>query len=830
MLLLLPLRVEGAEVARVPWVSIAIAGICAVLFAITWVAPDSPQGATRQEIHEVVDFWDKHPSLVLPDGFADRFLDKKAKAQFEVEREARLNRRDEGKYEAPSAEQLAEDQKMLDDLADRAVRAQEGSLLWRWALVPSRGLLQPGWLLHMFLHFGWLHLLGNLLFFYLTAPLLEDVWGRRWFLGFYLACGLAAALAQVAVTQGSMGMMVGASGAIAGCMGAFSRRMAGRDILMGYVFVFIFRFIRGTFTVPAWVWGLFWFGGEAWTYFRGNAGTVAVAAHLGGFMVGFAVAVWLEKSGYEARNLAPAIERLTTYAQHQGIDEARAALARNDRVTARAAYERVLLERPEDLEALGGAVWLQLEAGQVPEAMGRLEPHLSRLVRERKDEPAAQLLIDAGPLADYSILPIRTLRPLRASISRLGASFDHLAEPLDIALSAQKGPIGGRALLRQAERLLARGDVARVRALIEESRSRVDLAPDLRERIDDFSESLPASTTAGAAGQARISEPSKRRSRPRLEDPEAPGNTPAPPPEPVKPRSRSSLPAVNLDLPDAPPEIDLVSSFRPGVESWTPYQRPEERAAPAGFALAVPPEPAAPAAAPPAPAAPPPAAPAPAAASARPATPPDMPVASAPPLAAPRAVPQSGAFTAPAPIPAAAPPSGVFSAPPPAAAANAAPAPSAPPPAKPATASSSGAVRVLACRIEGIHDEAIELVSGSGKTRDLLWSEIVALGAGLLEIAEGRQLLVTDFVLAKASPDEPPSVLRIAGVEHGLSRHFPQLPARQAYTALLTLVLERSGAWPLQERSGLLRGELQSYPGITAYNAALYRALAPAPK
>ena len=805
MLLLLPLRVEGAEVARVPWVSISLAGICLALFAITWVAPDSPLGATQQEIHEVVDFWDRHPSLTLPDGFADRFLDKQARAQFEVEREARFNRR----LEAPSAQQLAEDQKMLDDLADRAVRAQEASLLWRWALVPARGLLQPGWLLHLFLHLGWLHLLGNLLFFYLTAPLLEDVWGRRWFLGFYLACGLAAALAQVAATQGSMGMMVGASGAIAGCMGAFSRRMAGRDILMGYaLFVFV-RFVRGTFTVPAWLWGLLWFGGQAWTYFRGDVGTVAVAAHLGGFVVGFAVAVWLEKSGYEARHLAPEIARLTIYSQHQGIDEARAALARNDRVTASAAYERVLAERPEDLEALGGSIWLQLEAGQVPEAMGRLEPHLARLVRDRKDEPAAQLLIDAGPLADYAILPIRTLRPLRASISRLGSAFDHLAEPLDVALSAQKGAIGGRALLRQAERLLARGDVVGVRALIEGTRSRVDLPPELRERIDEFSESLPA----GVTGPARTSDPSKRRSWPKLEDPEAPGRGALPvPAQAARPRSRPSLPAVNLELPEASPELDLVSSFRPATDNWMPYQRPEEREPPAGFVLPVPPEPAAPAAA-----------------TVRPPTPQAVPAISAPAPAASRAVPQSGAFTEPAPAPAEPPPSGGFSGPPPAAAA--ALDASAPPSARPATtASSSGAVRVLACRIVGLHDEAIELVSGNGKTRDLLWSEIVALGAGLLEIAEGRQLLVTDFVLAKPTPEEPPSVLRIAGVEHGLSRHFPQLPARQAYTALLTLILERSGAWPLQERTGLLRGELQSYPGIAAYNTALYRALAPPAK
>src|SRR5205085_7626297 len=118
----------------------------------------------------------------------------------------------------------------LDSLVEDFQAHAEGSLLRRFGLVPSRGLLQPGWLTHMFLHFGWLHIIGNLFFFYLVGPLLEDLWGRAFFAGFYLLGGLVAALAHFALDPHSTTMMAGAYGAIAACIGAFAGRCASRRI------------------------------------------------------------------------------------------------------------------------------------------------------------------------------------------------------------------------------------------------------------------------------------------------------------------------------------------------------------------------------------------------------------------------------------------------------------------------------------------------------------------------------------------------------------------------------------------------------------------------
>ena len=152
----------------------------------------------------------------------------------------------------------------------------------------------------MFLHFGWMHLLGNLLFFYICGPLLEDRWGRLLFLAFYLGCGLLAAMAQYAAEPHFHGMVAGASGAIAGCMGAFSFRHARRRVRMGYLF-WLIRIFRGTFAISAWLWGIAWFVLQLADYALGGSrgGGVAVAAHLGGFIAGGVFAFWARVKGAE---------------------------------------------------------------------------------------------------------------------------------------------------------------------------------------------------------------------------------------------------------------------------------------------------------------------------------------------------------------------------------------------------------------------------------------------------------------------------------------------------------------------------------------------------
>lgn len=156
-----------------------------------------------------------------------------------------------------------------------------------WACVVDRepiNALTP--LTSMFLHGSWGHILGNALFLYVFGDNVEDVMGHARFLAFYVVCGLAAALAHVALQPASPIPTVGASGAISGVMGGYLVMFPRARVRMYIPPIFLFHF-------PAWLVLLYWFvlqvlaGLPQLTMLRQDpAGGVAVWAHVGGFVAG----------------------------------------------------------------------------------------------------------------------------------------------------------------------------------------------------------------------------------------------------------------------------------------------------------------------------------------------------------------------------------------------------------------------------------------------------------------------------------------------------------------------------------------------------------------
>ncbi|HZN92578.1 MAG TPA: rhomboid family intramembrane serine protease, partial [Myxococcales bacterium] len=209
-MLLFPLRVEEAEVNRLPWASISIAVLCAAMFFVTWVAPRNPTGLSVESMEKVLKYWVDHPYLRLPDRLTRMFPPHLHEGYLVVRAKATG-----AAASLPEPEQIAGEQAELDGLTAEVFRRMDASLLRRLAFVPERGLGQKGLLTHMFLHGGWEHLLWNMVFFYVAALLLEDRWGRGFFVGFYLLGGLVAVLAQYLMETGSQTMVVGASGAVA---------------------------------------------------------------------------------------------------------------------------------------------------------------------------------------------------------------------------------------------------------------------------------------------------------------------------------------------------------------------------------------------------------------------------------------------------------------------------------------------------------------------------------------------------------------------------------------------------------------------------------------
>jgi membrane associated rhomboid family serine protease len=146
----------------------------------------------------------------------------------------------------------------------------------------------------MFVHGGFLHLLGNMVYLFLFGCCVEDIIGRWRFLTLYLAAGVFANLAYVGLTPEHFASdvpMGGASGAVSACMGAYVLLRAKAEIEFKYFILFFFRLFSGEFSLAAWIVISFWFlkdlffAGISYYAHQGGGG-VAFGAHVGGFVAG----------------------------------------------------------------------------------------------------------------------------------------------------------------------------------------------------------------------------------------------------------------------------------------------------------------------------------------------------------------------------------------------------------------------------------------------------------------------------------------------------------------------------------------------------------------
>ena len=159
----------------------------------------------------------------------------------------------------------------------------------RWSFVPSRFLSNPigdfpTLFSSMFMHAGWVHLGGNMLYLWIFGDNVEDRFGHIKFIIFYLLCGLAATFAQLIVSMGSNIPNLGASGAIAGVLGAYIllfpqgkvRVLQGQRVIQ----------VSALIVIGLWI-VLQFFSGIGSITAAADTGGVAYMAHIGGFVAGF---------------------------------------------------------------------------------------------------------------------------------------------------------------------------------------------------------------------------------------------------------------------------------------------------------------------------------------------------------------------------------------------------------------------------------------------------------------------------------------------------------------------------------------------------------------
>jgi len=350
--MILPLAHENLRGRRWPWVTMAIIALNTVVFLATHGSMEQQMARTGQvELHilllsarypdapmtpEASEIVEAH-KLQHPSAFKQ--LESPNRTEFLDAWDAQLQ-----SEELSSSDAAAE----VSDLCSQLAQAQAGSIAWNYAFHSVHPFARS-YVTATFLHGGWLHLIFNMWFLWLAGTVLEDRWGRIIYPVFYLVAGAVAWAVHGAVFPHSLVPALGASGAIAGLMGAFLARFPKTRIRLGWVlWVRIIKFYVPAYVIlPLWLFiQVFW--GVLFRSFGAEAG-IAYWAHIGGFAFGALGAFLLRTTGIE-QSTDKAIEAKVAWTADPLIVRATDCLAGNNPEGAVAVLRQFVKEKPDELD------------------------------------------------------------------------------------------------------------------------------------------------------------------------------------------------------------------------------------------------------------------------------------------------------------------------------------------------------------------------------------------------------------------------------------------------------------------------------------------------
>jgi len=371
---LLPVGHDLATLRRLPWVTFSIMAACTLAWLLTALVPRASGGpALGRAERAAVEYALDRPYLHLS-------------SELKGATWLALRQQQRPSVERPDPATVRVEQGELDRLTEAYRRLRDGQPYFRWGLVPARPHV-AAFITHTFIHAGFLHLLGNMFFLYLVGPWVEDAWGRPLYAGFYFAAGVVAALTFIARHPTLDQPLIGASGAVAGVMGAFAVRFWSARVTFFY-WLFFLKVYSGTFTAPAWVMLALWWLRELaysqglWAMAGiGDMGQVAFLAHVGGFAFGAAVAFAVRGLRLEERVISPAVERANVVHEAASVDQAFGLLRQGRHDEAADSLQALLEADPCDPDA-ALALWrVACATGRREELAVRLLPAITASAR-----------------------------------------------------------------------------------------------------------------------------------------------------------------------------------------------------------------------------------------------------------------------------------------------------------------------------------------------------------------------------------------------------------------------------------------------------------------
>ncbi len=506
----LPVGHDQSSVRRLPWVTFTLMGLCVVVFLLTLAPVQSSKERMARSLTEIAEYFFAHPNLELEPEIEEYLFG--FVPEYQGQREAFKEVLKEGvtgfglfdgeQEEQGPEETEAEQQAELDRLTAQFHKAIKSSPYFELGLVPADQHIYA-YITHQFMHGGWMHLIGNLLFLYLAGPYLEDVWGRPLFAGFYLSAGVFAALVYVLKYPLMEGPMVGASGAIAGLMGAFLVRYGGTKIK----FLFFFFMTPRFFDAPAWLMLPLWllrevFYGQAVDFGGGQSSGVAHWAHVAGFVYGLVIAAGVKQLKFEEKYVDTALESQAIQHQNLDLEEALDARQRGQLEKAEEILLSQLKANPGDFDA-AMAYWdVRRDIGAVAPAV----PFVLRVFRDvlRKGQhdlvtPRWPEILEMAPPG--SIDPSLAARVAETVGDELGEHTLQATVDAGAAGVTPETPVG---VLARLTRVGAAVGACSARTLAEQALASMDLPNETRAEI----EGLVAGPLASVGPASAPEEPS----------------------------------------------------------------------------------------------------------------------------------------------------------------------------------------------------------------------------------------------------------------------------------------------------------------------------------
>ena len=343
--MLIPIGHENSEVRRIPWVTIVIMALCFLVHLYVNSELNRMERQVKEAVNDYIRSIRKYnpPFRFQPPDIQKLSIQTLSGHELPIRF---------AQYDAPPEDDREEFfnpfKKEQDEKALKAQQEAQEKLKQRIeAIIKDNVFMKYGYIpanknykaifTCIFIHGGWWHLIFNMLFLFLSGPFIEDVWGKMMYAVFYILSGVVATMIFAMHSPKFEGPLVGASGAIAGAMGAFLIRYYKTKIK--FLFLGLWGFV---FHAPAWLMLPLWLINEftnakAQDVFNadGAAGGVAHWAHIGGFVFGITIAILLKLFQFEERVITPKVLKETTYIDKnfKAFNDAKAAIESGDSET-----------------------------------------------------------------------------------------------------------------------------------------------------------------------------------------------------------------------------------------------------------------------------------------------------------------------------------------------------------------------------------------------------------------------------------------------------------------------------------------------------------------